>query len=117
MKEPYSEDLSSHTGPESCTPARKSRCEALTGGSAGELLSREIIVIRGADAVPLSGRQHALSREGERQERRARSQTLSMHGHTSRENRRSRGRPSEMARRAVGGSLRTYATNERPREV
>ena len=87
MKESYSEDLSSHAGPESCAPARKDRCEALTGGSAGELLSREIRRVRGADAVSVSGRQHARSRQGERQARHARSQNLSMHGHTSRENR------------------------------
>jgi hypothetical protein len=87
MQESYSEDLASHAGPESCASARKDRCEALTGGSAGELLSREIIRVRGADAVSVSGRQHALSRQGERQARHARSQNLSMHGHTSRENR------------------------------
>jgi hypothetical protein len=87
MREPYSEDLASHAGPESCASVRKDRCEALTGGSAGELLSREIIDVRGADAVSVSGRQHALSRKGERQARHARSQNLSMHGHTSRENR------------------------------
>ena len=87
MKESYSEDLASHAGPESCASARKDRGEALTGGSAGELLSREIIRVRGADAVSVSGRQHALSRKGERQVRHARSQNLRMHGHTSRENR------------------------------
>lgn len=87
MKESYSEDLASHTGPESCAPVRECRCEALTGGSAGELLSREIIAVRGADAVSVSGRQHSLSRKGERQPSHARSQNLSMHGRTSRENR------------------------------
>ncbi len=87
MKEPYSEDLASHAGPESCAPARKGRREALTGGGAGELWSREIIDVRGADAVSVSGRQHARSRKGERQPSHARSQNLSMHGHTSRENR------------------------------
>jgi len=42
MKESYSEDLTSHASPESCASARKNRCEALMGGSAGELLSHEI---------------------------------------------------------------------------
>ena len=87
MQESYSEDLASHAGPESCVSARKDRGEALTGGSAGELLSREIRRVRGADAVSKSGRQHLLSCQGERQSSHARSQTLSMHGHTSRENR------------------------------
>jgi len=42
MEESYSEDLASHAGPESCASVRKDRGEALTGGSAGELWSREI---------------------------------------------------------------------------
>ena len=87
MQESYSEDLASHTGPESCASVRKDRGEALTGGSAGKLLSREIRRVRRADAVSKSGRQHLLSCQGERQSSHARSQTLSMHGHTSRENR------------------------------
>ena len=87
MQESYSEDLASHAGPESCTVARKGGREALTGACAGELWSREIIRVRGADAVSVSGRQHLLSRKGERQPSHARSQNLSMHGHTSRENR------------------------------
>jgi len=87
MQKLYSEDLASHAGPESCASVRKDRCEALTGGSAGKLWSREIRRIRGADAVSKSGRQHLLSCQGERQSSHARSQTLSMHGHTSRENR------------------------------
>lgn len=44
MKEPYGEGLASHTGPESCVAARKGRREALTGVSAGRVLSRERIV-------------------------------------------------------------------------
>ena len=87
MQESYSENLASHAGPESGVSARKDRGEALTEGSAGELLSHEIINVRGADAVSVSGGQHALSRQGKRQPRPARSQTLPMHGHTSRENR------------------------------
>jgi RNA-directed DNA polymerase len=53
MKESYGEDLASHTDPESCAVARKGGREALTGVCAGELLSREITMIRGADAVPV----------------------------------------------------------------
>jgi RNA-directed DNA polymerase len=53
MKEPYSEGLASHIGPESCaSPCRKAGREALTGGSAGRVLSRVIDIVRGADAVP-----------------------------------------------------------------
>ena len=56
MKESYGEDPASHTGPESCAVAREGRREALTGVCAGEPLSREIIRIRSADAVSVSGR-------------------------------------------------------------
>ena len=41
MKESYGEGLASHTGPESCAGAREGMGEALTGGYAGRVLSRE----------------------------------------------------------------------------
>lgn len=41
MKEPYSKDLASHAGPESCGCGRKALSEALTGGNAGRVLSLE----------------------------------------------------------------------------
>ena len=41
MKISYNEDLASHTGPESCVCCRKAAGEALTGGRAGQVLSRE----------------------------------------------------------------------------
>ena len=41
MREPYSEDLASHTGPESCGCTREGAFEALTGGNAGRVLSLE----------------------------------------------------------------------------
>ncbi len=66
MKESYGEDLASHPDPESCTVARKGGREALTGACAGELWSREIILVRGADAVSVSGRPHSWFRPGER---------------------------------------------------
>ena len=59
MKEPDDEGLASHTGPESCAVARKGGGEALTGGRAGRVLSREIhLHLQGADAVEKSGRPH-----------------------------------------------------------
>jgi RNA-directed DNA polymerase len=87
MKESYGEDLASHTDPESCAVAREGGCEALAGARAGGLLSREIIRIRGADVVSLSGRQHPMHRYGKRYGNPARSENLSMHGNISRENR------------------------------
>jgi len=87
MKESHGEDLASHTDPESCTVAREGGCEALTGACAGELLSREIIRIRGADVVSVSGRQYSMPRSGKRYGNPARSKNLSMYRNTSRENR------------------------------
>lgn len=42
MKEPYSEGVVTHTGPESCSLVRKDDAEALTGERTGRPLSREI---------------------------------------------------------------------------
>jgi hypothetical protein len=41
MKVPYDEGIASHIGPESCAGGRKGAGEALTGESAGRVLSRE----------------------------------------------------------------------------
>jgi hypothetical protein len=41
MKVPYDEGVASHIGPESCAGDRKDAGEALTGESAGQVLSRE----------------------------------------------------------------------------
>ena len=73
MKESHGEELASHTDPESCTVARE-----------GGLLSREIIRIRGADVVSVSGRQHTMHRYGKRYGKPARSENLSMHRNISR---------------------------------
>ena len=87
MQESYGEDLASHTDPESCTVVRKDNREALTGACAGGLLSREILIVRGADAVPVRGRQHRSLRYGKRAGDLARSKNPSMHRNASRENR------------------------------
>jgi hypothetical protein len=41
MRVPYDEDMASHIGPESCVGIRKGVGEALTGESAGQVLSRD----------------------------------------------------------------------------
>ncbi len=43
MKESYRKGIASHPGPESCVVSREAAIEALTGGSAGRVLSCEII--------------------------------------------------------------------------
>jgi hypothetical protein len=50
-----------HVGPESCGAARKSGVEALTGGRAGRVFSRERHLLRDADAVRRSGRLHRVA--------------------------------------------------------
>ena len=58
--------------------------EALTGGDAGQVLSREKLAsVWGADAVDVSGRQHRVDRIREIDEDPARSETLSMYPSTS----------------------------------
>ena len=76
MQESYGKGVATHTGPESCAVTRKGEGEALTGGRAGQVLSRERTSLRGADAVKESGRPHRLSRYRERQADPARSETL-----------------------------------------
>ncbi len=87
MKESYVEGLAAHSGPESCVVARKGRGEALTGVRAGRVLSRERNSLRGADAVEKGGRPHLEHRYRETPRDPARSETPSMYGNTSRENR------------------------------
>jgi hypothetical protein len=94
MKESYGDGLATHTGPESCVVTREGDCEALTGGSAGRVLSREIDaplrewrVLQGADAVEESGRRHLPGRNREARRDPARSETPSTHGRTSHGNR------------------------------
>jgi len=62
MKVPYGEGVAIHTGPESCGGVREDMAEALTGDCAGQVLSRESLVLQDADGVNLYGRQHSLSR-------------------------------------------------------
>ena len=69
MKASYVEGIANHNGPESCGAAREGGVEALTGERTGRVLSREIHallrkrqVLRDADAVEESGRQHRVHR-------------------------------------------------------
>ena len=65
----YESGIATHIGPESCGAAREGGVEALTGERTGRVLSREIHallrkrqVLRDADAVEESGRQHRVHR-------------------------------------------------------
>lgn len=94
MKESYVEGLAPHNGPESCVVARKGCGEALTGERTGRVLSREIHapevfprVLRGADALEVSGRPHRSRRHREASSVPARSETPCTFGSTLRGNR------------------------------
>ena len=94
MEVSYVEGVANHNGPESCGAARESGDEALTGERTGWVWSREIHalprkrqLLRDADAVERSGRQHWKHRQGEVRPDPARSETPSMCGNTLRGNR------------------------------
>jgi len=57
MKVSCNKGVASHVGPESCVDVREGTCEALTGESAGRVLSLENVILRSADAVSSGGRQ------------------------------------------------------------
>ena len=89
MREPYTEGVAIHGGPESCVGVREDVGEALTGVRAGQPLSREIEPpshkrwpLLGADALELSERQNWERRYRETLLDLARSETLRMHAST-----------------------------------
>lgn len=87
MKESYVKGLANRNGPESCGGARKSDGEALTGESAGWVLSREMNLDRDADPVGERGRPQPSYRFGKARRYPARSEAPGMHGSNLRENR------------------------------
>src|SRR6516162_7504111 len=87
MKESYVKGLANRNGAESCGAARKGETEALTGESAGWVLSREIHLLWDADPVRRRGRRQPANRNGEVRRYPARSETPCMHGSNLRENR------------------------------
>ena len=54
MQVHHDEELANRIGPESCVAAREGISEALTGERTGQPLSRETVLIPGADDVCLS---------------------------------------------------------------
>ncbi len=87
MKVSNVKGLANHDDPESCGGARKSDGEALTGESAGWVLSREKDLVRDADPVGVRGRPQPMFRFGKERWYPARSETPGMHGSNLRENR------------------------------
>jgi len=120
MKVSYSEGLANHAGSESCGVAREGGFEALTGEGAGRVFSRENLLLRDADAVRRGGRQHRMRRHGKAPASPARSQTPRTYRKTETPctgTGRSRVLPWRKMPWDVSGSLRTYADDERTREV
>jgi hypothetical protein len=114
MKESHGKGVATHTGPESCAVARKGEGEALTGGRAGQVLSREIPdprrepwPLRGADAVEIGGRPHLPCRQRETWWDPARSETLRPHRHISHGNREVRRLPAVRRADRIGKSKDT----------
>ena len=87
MKVSNVKGLANHDDPESCGGARKSGGEALTGESAGWVLSREMNLVRDADPVGERGRPQSRFRFGEEHWYPARSEAPGMHGSNLCENR------------------------------
>jgi len=94
MKESYKQGLAAQFGLESCIGARKGEDEALTEVRAGRVLSCEIYaptairwVLRGADAVEVSGRLHPSYRYREIRRDPAQSEAPRMDGNNSHGNR------------------------------
>jgi hypothetical protein len=58
MEESYRKGLATHTDTESCGVTCKGDVEALTGGCAGRVFSRERNLLRDADALGGNGRHH-----------------------------------------------------------
>ena len=87
MKVSNVKGLANRDDPESCGGVRKNAVEALTGESAGWVLSREMNLVRDADSVGVRGRPQSTLRFGEKRWYPARSETPGMHGNNLRENR------------------------------
>jgi len=87
MKVSNVKGLANHNDPESCVAWGNPLGEALTGESAGWVLSREKNLVRDADPVGVRGRPQPTVRFGEGRWYPARSETPGMHGSNLRENR------------------------------
>ena len=103
MKELHIEGIANHDGPESGAVAREGGGEARTGVRAGRVFSREMIIVRGADAVVGCGRQYDTARYREHRVDPARSETPRMHGISKRENREISKLLAAVARRDASG--------------
>ena len=84
MKVSCNKGVASHVGPESCGGDRKIAVEALTGESAGRVLSLENLIVRSADVFASGGRQQRAIRYCKGRSHSAWSKTLRTHRSISR---------------------------------
>ena len=103
MKEPHVEGPATHDDPESCGGTREGAAEAFDRGTCGPGIEPRNFLIRGADAVPLAGRQHALHRYREMRDDPARSKIPSTYGTSLHENREICGPLVAVVRRDASG--------------
>jgi len=82
MEESYDEGLANHIGPESCVDNGNIISEALTGESAGWVLSPVRDLNPSADVLQECRRQHVINRYGEGYDGSAGSEALCMHGNS-----------------------------------
>lgn len=85
MKVSCNKGVASHVGPESCGDDRKILVEALTGESAGRVLSLENLRVRSADVFASGGRQQRTIRYREGRSHSAWSKTPCTHRSISQE--------------------------------
>ena len=110
MEELHTEGVATDGDPESCAATREGGDEVLAGARAGRTIEPRNPLIRGADAVDRSGRQHRLQRYRELLADPARSKTPCMRGISMCENREVPRPPAwVITGRAVQGTLRRYA--------
>ena len=102
MKVSYGQGEASQVGSESCVDVREGIGEALTGESAGRVLSLENVILRSADTVLSGGRQQRSIRLCEDRSHSAWSQTPRTHRSISRGSREIPGlAPTPVEARAV----------------
>src|SRR5437870_7083308 len=108
MEESHRKGLANHPDPESCMASREAAIEALTGTCRHGIELRNNRD-RSADVVQHGGRQHRGVRYRKHSEDSAQSETPSMHGNSTRENRET---PSVLVAEIAAGRLEKAMSQE-----
>src|SRR5579862_4909384 len=100
MRESYRKGVANHPGPELCVASRKAAIEAFDRGTCRQGIELRNNRDQGADAVTRDGRQYRRKRYRKHSAGSAQSETPSMHGNSTRENREAPSAPVAKWRRA-----------------